>query len=333
MNSISHNCFLFISSCFIFILISCTKNTVSTSPGPNIYVAGNNGINPVLWKNGTADILSTSMGSSNQVIVSGNDIYVAGTSEVVETLSPGGPSGKYVYWKNGIQNDISDVLLNAGSSSISVSGNNIYYTNSNYWQNGSFVTLKGQGLGIVSSIFAVGNDVYVAGSDSVGDAVFWKNGLLGVLSKGYYPTSNSGSDPFALCIYVAGNDVYVGGSTIDNTAVYWKNGVATNLQSTISGSVVPSVNSIFVSGNDVYASAILIVPTNGGSNYPAYWKNGVEHDLPLNGAGSGYTTSIFVYGPDVYVVGWTSTSGAVYWKNDVETILSARGFASSIYVQ
>jgi hypothetical protein len=105
------------------------------------------------------------------------------------------------------------------------------------------------------------------------------------------------------------------------------------LQSSISGSVVPSVNSIFVSGNDVCASAILIVPANVGSNAPAYWKNGVEHDLSLNGAGSGYTTSIFVHGSDAYAAGWTSTSGAVYWKNDVETILSSRGFASSIYVQ
>ncbi len=333
MNSSSHNRTPLTFVCFIFLLASCTKNTVTTSPGPNIYIAGNNGTNPVLWKNGNAGILSSARGSASQVILYGNDIYVAGTSGVSESLSPGGPSGKYVYWKNGIQNDVSDFAHIIESSSIAVAKNNIYYANSNYWQNGSMITLMGEGFGFVSSTFASGNDIYVAGSDSVGDAVIWKNGVLNVLSKGYFPTSNSGSDPFALCIYVSGNDVYVGGSSIDNTAVYWKNGVATSLQSTISGSFVSSVNSIFVSGNDVYASAILIVPANGGSNAPAYWKNGVEHDLPLNGAGSGYMTSIFVDGQDVYATGWTSTSGAVYWINDVETILSSRGFASSIYVQ
>jgi hypothetical protein len=58
----------------------------------------------------------------------------------------------------------------------------------------------------------------------------------------------------------------------------------------------------------------------------------VEHDLPLNGASIGNTTSIFLSGSDVYVAGST-TAGAVYWKNGVETILSSVGYANSIYVQ
>jgi hypothetical protein len=115
--------------------------------------------------------------------------------------------------------------------------------------------------------------------------------------------------------------------------VYWKNDVATYLQSSIPGSYQTSISSIFVSGNDVYASANLIVPTkNGLANAPAYWKNDVEYDLPLNGADYGLATSIFVSGLDVYVSGWTS-AGAVYWKNGIQTILSPGGTASSIFVQ
>jgi hypothetical protein len=74
------------------------------------------------------------------------------------------------------------------------------------------------------------------------------------------------------------------------------------------------------------------VPANGGSNAPAYWKNGVENDLPLNGASYGNATSIFVSDSNIYVSGYTS-AGAVYWKNGVETILSSSGSANSVYVQ
>jgi hypothetical protein len=333
MNSFSPNYLLFVFSCFIYVSCTKTTNSISANTGTNIYVAGNNGTNPVLWKNGTANMLSSSVGSANQVIVSGNDVYVAGISPESQNLDPGGPSGQYVYWKNGIQNNIGGFEFVEFPSSISVGGNNVYYSNSNCWINGARITLQGQGSGYVQSTFAVGTDIYFAGSDSVGDAVYWKNGKLNVVAQGYYPTYSSGSDPSAFCIYTSGNDVYVGGSSIDNTAVYWKNGIATTLKSAISGSYVTSVISIFVSGNDVYASANLIVPTHGGVNAPAYWKNGVVYDLPLNGATNGNTSSIFVSGSDVYVAGWTSSAGAVYWKNGVETILSSSGQANSIYIQ
>ena len=236
----------------------------------------------MLWKNGIADTLSSTVGSASQVIVSGNDVYVSGFYQGILDSNSGVPAlpktGQYVYWKNGIPNNIGDFGNATTSSSISVAGNNIYFTNSSAWENGSMIPL--QGLGIIQSSFAVGNDIYFVGNDSVNDAVYWKNGNLNIVS----PFGGRGSTtPHAECIYVSGNDVYVGG--MYDQAVYWKNGIANFLQHrTTDSSFVSSVSSIFVSGNDVYTTGYIIpifVPA-GVFIGPAYWKNGIEHDLLLN---------------------------------------------------
>jgi len=317
MNSCSNNFLLLVFSCFFFVSCAKSANGVggNTSRGTNIYVAGSNGINPVIWKNNAENILASSKGSASQIIISGSDLYVSGICKQNLYSSPGGPGGEYVYWKNGIQHDIVAGGPEELTPSIAVLGNDVLYSYFDCYLNGIILPLQGQGSGFVSSVFATGADLYVTGSDSSGHAVYWKNGVLNAV-------------PFASCIYVSGNDVYLGGEN-----AYWKNGVITSLGSAISGSVISNENSIFVSGNDVYVSGDLLVQTMGGANAPAYWKNGVEYDLPLNGAVSGITTSIFVFGSDVYVSGWTSSAGAVYWKNGEETILSRSGIANSIYVQ
>lgn len=335
MNSLKYKFLLIIS--LLLIGNSCTKTNNSTvfNAGIVIYVAGDNGTNPVLWKNGVEEILSSTIGSASKVFLSGNDVYAAGSCEISSEsfLTPAGPAGQYAYWKNGIQNNMGSPRFLEGLVSISASGNDLYYSTSyQLWENGSIITLKGRGYGYISSIITNGTDVYFAGSDSVGDAVYWKNGELNVVAQGYYPTYSSGSDPSVYCMYVSGNDIYIGGVSIDDRAVYWKNGVATYLQSSINGSYITNIHSIFVSGNDVYAIGNLVVPTNGGINAPAYWKNGVEIDLPLNGAKYGNPTYIFVSGSDVYVSGYTS-DGAVYWKNGIERVLSSQGTANSIYIQ
>jgi hypothetical protein len=319
------------------VCISCSKsaqnkNGMPETTGATVYVAGDNGKNPVLWKNGIEQTLSESEGYASQVILVGNDIYVAGIVNESGDLLPSGPSGQYVYWKNGTPVKIGNpAFLKSGNASVSVSGNNVYFTNGLSWENGSVIPLQGQGGGFVQSVFTTGNDIYFTGSDSVGDAVYWKNGMLNVVAQGYFPKHNSGSDPMAFCIFVSGSDVYVGGLDSNNTGTYWKNSIATTLHSSV-GSFVLGVTSIFVSGKDVYVSANLFLPANSGTNKPAYWKNGIEIDLPLNGATSGYTTSLYVSGDDVYVTGKTS-SGAVYWKNGVETMLSFAVEANSIFIR
>ena len=273
-------------------------------------------------------ILSPTGGSASQVQVHNNILYIGGISgqSTSGLTNPGGPGGENVYWVNGVQNNIS-ASLNPGRVSFAFSGNNFYYTNGfNLYENGSVISLPGKPTGYIASVFAAGSDIYVAGSDSVGDAVYWKNRQMHVVEQGYYPTHSSGSDPSVFCLFVSGTDVYMGGLNASDTAVYWKNGLATP----VLGST--SINSLFVSESDLYFTGYVLVPANGGTNAPAYWKNGVEYDLPLNGAAYGNATSILVSGTDVYVTGETS-EGAVYWKNGVEIILSSAGTANDIYVQ
>jgi hypothetical protein len=325
MDSLSRLPFVFVFLMMFF--VSCTKSTtnISNANGSGIYIVGSNGKNPVLWKNGAMQVLSPTGGSASQVQVYNSTLYIGGISGQSTSgfNNPGGPGGENAYWINGVQYKIS-ASLNPGRVSFAFSGNNFYYTDGfDLYENGSIISLPGKPTGYIASVFAAGSDIYVAGSDSVGDAVYWKNQTMYVVEQGYYPTHSSGSDPSVFCLFVSGTDVYMGGINAGDTAVYWKNGLATPVVAST------TINSLFVSGGDLYFTGYLIV---GGMTAPAYWKNGVEHDLPLNGAAYGNATSILVSGTDVYVTGQTS-QGAVYWKNGVEIILSSKGTANDIYVQ
>jgi hypothetical protein len=321
MDSLSRLPFVFV---FLMVFyVSCTKSTNSpaNSNGAGIYIVGSNGENPVLWKNGDMQILSPTGGYASQVQVYKNNIYIGGISnQTIGALSnPGGPGGESVYWINGVQKNISAVL-NPGPTSLAFSGNNFYFDNGlHLYENGSIISLPGKPVGFLASVFVAGSDVYVAGADSVGDAVYWKNQMMHVVEQGFYPTYNSGGDPTVVCLFVSGTDVYMGGINAGDTAVYWKNGQETPVPSPR----IAAINSIFVSGEDLYFTS---------NSFPAYWKNGMEYDLPLNGAAYGNATSILVSGTDVYVTGETS-EGAVYWKNGVEIILSSAGTANGICVQ
>ena len=334
MDSLSKLPFVLIS--LIVFCVSCAKSTTGTrnSTSANIYIVGDNGKNPVLWNNGSMHILSPTGGTATQVLVYNNITYIGGISgqSTSGMFNFGGPGGETVYWKNGDQYTISS-SLNPGGASIAFSGNDFYYADSyNLYKKGSVITLPGKSNGYIASLFAEGSDIYVAGTDSVGDAVYWKNQTMHVVEQGYYPTYNSGSDPSVYSLFVSGSDVYLGGTNTVDVATYWKNGLSFPVFGSNNSNYLSNIRSILVSGEDLYFTGNLIVSANGGTNAPAYWKNGVQYNLPLNGAVYGSASSIFVSGADVYVTGSTS-DGAVYWKNGVETILSPAGNANAIYIQ
>jgi len=109
--------------------------------------------------------------------------------------------------------------------------------------------------------------------------------------------------------------VYVSGYTktgqYSNTGGYWKNGILTTVPKT------NSINSIIVSGNNVY-----VLGTNG------YWKNQVYTDLGMNST----LNSIYISNNDVYVAGSErigDTSTASYWKNGTLVILTSNTDTSS----
>ncbi len=361
MAFILQKCVLVATAGFIF--TSCTKSsnhgggTTPPIPDSTVYIAGYNGANAILWKNGVPDTLSTTFSIANQVLLSGSDIYVTGVYQGTLNNNPqnnniGGPDiGQYVYWKNGTPNNIDTVQQISDPPVVSVSGADVYYANRNGWKNGALISFPAIGspaknffTGSIVSTFADGTDVYFAGYDTLENGVYWKNGDMTIAA----PYGGSGTTlPLVHCMYVSGSNVYVGGMA--NQGVYWLNGTAYFMQPRPNdGSYLSSINSLFVLGTDVYNPGVfipLLLPP-GVFLGAAYWKNGVENDLQLNNppnANTSYvTTSVFVSGSDVYVAGYSRTfisgaipevDSAVYWKNGVEMSLHTLGRANSIYVK
>ena len=86
------------------------------------------------------------------------------------------------------------------------------------------------------------------------------------------------------------------------------------------------INSVFVSGNDVYAVGSTCEQTSE-TDVPTLWKNGIAQEIGEMG-NFNKATSVFVSGSDVYVTIDNSDKGqALLWKNG-ESQLLAEGFGS-----
>ncbi|MDR0793607.1 MAG: IPT/TIG domain-containing protein [Chitinophagaceae bacterium] len=267
-------------------------------------------------------------------------VYVCGYEK------SGAANSVAMYWKNGVAVSLTDGSHNAQASSIYVSGSDIYiagYENNGtrnvakYWKNGVAVILTdGSSDASTGNIVVSGNDVYVAGTIG-SELTYWKNGTAMFTTNGF---------TYVPSVYVSGSDVYMSGmptiAGYNNTAAYWKNG-GTAVPLT-NGIYMAEVNSIVVSGNNVYVGGAEYnggnVVANGsdsvGNGVAKYWKNGVG--VPISD-GTGYADiiSMYVSGNDVYAAGYdmplTATSpNAVYWKNGTEVKLTDVGYGWGIYV-
>jgi hypothetical protein len=169
---------------------------------------------------------------------------------------------------------------------------------------------------------AVPSNVYIAGEKNAGSGVVWNADKMEYLTD-----STSGSGAFS--IFVAGTDVYIGGEVsaggIANVPAYWKNGVLTELTCPV-GRNNAWVNSIYVSGNNVYAAG---TAGDWSSTYAILWLNGLATVLDSFIAPTGSwdprceATSVFVLDGDVYVSGLGHGGLACYWKNGVQSFLAA----------
>jgi hypothetical protein len=199
------------------------------------------------------------------------------------------------------------------------------------WTNGTIGPFLSARTSRAFSVYASGDDVYVAGYENIGGndrATYWKNREAVQLS-----TARSG----ARSILVSGNDVYVAGHEADSGdhATVWKNGTATRLNNVYNRSTY--AYSVFVSGSDVYVAGC-----DYNTDYDAYlatiWKNG-ERLAPLSVTQS-TAYSVYVSGANVYAAGWTgynspndSTNRATVWKNGaVEWQSLNRSDAYSVFV-
>lgn len=119
-----------------------------------------------LWKNDVANELG--VGDISSIAISGNDFYAVG-----DGYTQNSPAA--VYWKNGMLFTIGGIGTHL--SSITVSGNDVYVAGDAvdntvhggaYWKNGTrnFVS----GVGYISGISVVGNDVFLSANQSYAPA-------------------------------------------------------------------------------------------------------------------------------------------------------------------
>ena len=346
---------------FLVILIvlfffSCQKelskevSNTNTSQQSDVYVAGyvsdlSWGI-PAYWKNGKLVLIDSAhynftpsyglLGAEAlSIAVSENDVYLTGYEIVNSPRSGLGYPG--ISWKNGMWVEPTSGQFNIYTSSIVVSGTDVYVAGGDgsaamYWKNGNPVKLTSgdwSASAYATSIVVSGTDVYVAGSQYNGlgyyEAKYWKNGNPVTLP------SDGTKYAYTTSIAVSGNDVYVAGyeaiSVNDaGVAKYWKNGNPVNLSDVTK---YAKATSIAVSGTDVYVAGYESSGLVNGVytvTRAKYWKNGNPVNL-TDGSKFAEATSIAVSGTDVYVAGYEEkTAGsytyvAKYWKNGVPVIL------------
>jgi hypothetical protein len=292
-----------------FLLAACSEPGVAPenplkASEPDVYTAGWEGVQnssfavATYWKNGVPVHLTdgTQWAEANSIVVSGNNVYVAGYEGTTAT-----------YWKNGVAVHLTDGSPSgAEAHSIVVSGNDIYVA------------------GTVPSNKLVNWDHSVA--------VYWINGIQvnlthDTVSSAAFSIAVSGND-----IYVAGNadnKIYAAGNKHNkphyDAATYWKNGVAIRLTDGLTDTIPSFATAIVVSGSDVFACGVQGDPGDPTFAQAKYWKNGVVAELMDNVSHSVYASDIAVSGNDVYVSGWSTDqlTKAIYWKNGIPVPLSS----------
>ncbi|MGZ3929177.1 MAG: IPT/TIG domain-containing protein [Mucilaginibacter sp.] len=198
-------------------------NGMAVNGSGDVYVAGARylGNSTILkatyWKNGApvdlTDGITSGSARATAVFVSGTDVYVAGTEEI---LSGGGIVNRAPrLWKNGVSvplNTPANSIFN-NVTSILVSGSDVYvggqYNGAGaVWKNGALINTSAYSVAeSVSSIFLFNNtDLYITGaSSSSGNNCYWKNGNFVEMDPGCNVVSANCANTFAnqvMAIYV-----------------------------------------------------------------------------------------------------------------------------------
>jgi hypothetical protein len=169
--------------------------------------------------------------------------------------------------------------------------------------------------------------VYVSGSSYNNTkmawvAAYWEDSVQHYLTNG-------DQNAFANAVFYSGNQLYVGGQSLEwfPTPGLWVNGTGRDMSSP-DISAIGKVNSIYVSGTDIYLAGS--GPNANGEYVNGFaqgklWKNGIT--TPVGNDSISEATAVAVSGTDVYVAWWAiKTNGrfsARYNKNGETFILDS----------
>jgi hypothetical protein len=316
--------------------------------GGNFTTAGGFGVHNIAQWNGSSwSAMGTGMNATVYAwAVSGSDVYAGGGFSTA-----GGGSANYIAKWNGSGWSPLGAGMSGPVTALAVSGSNLYaggnFTLGILKWNGSAWSGLGLGLfgGTVYALAVAGDDVYVGGNfdtalNSPVSSIAVRN--IAKWNGSNWSALGVGLNGRVAALAVLGGDVYVGGdfTTATNSG---GGGVMVNHIAKWSGStwsavglgVNAPVNSLTVSGSDVYAGGSFSRATNGGGasvlvNYVAKW-NGSE----WSALGSGFfnhVNAIAASGSDVYA-GNGGGGGVYQWNGSVwSTLASSPGAIYSLAI-
>ncbi len=270
---------------------------------------------------------TNSAGSATSLVtiaVTRASVYVLGNVD--------NPNGDPGYWQNGVYTHLDPTFSHGVAGAIVLSSGDLYVSGgSGYWKNGSWVGFNQPSEShkiSIGSLAVSGSDVYAVGSitNSSQQTIYgyWLNGGWSPLAEdfpGGLVANNGGS------LIVADGDIYIRGKS-----GYWKNGTWIPLF-VASPASFSNVNSVEVSGGNVYASGYSTQSNDYPIISPCYWINGslVELAIPqldmLGGLANTVVAAVpcmALSGNDIYVggnlsVAATAVSGSTlvpgYWLN------------------
>jgi hypothetical protein len=291
---------------------------------------------PYYWKDNVPIHLDVPTSATGATAFAGyfvnNRMYITGGGQ-----DSHGEVSEYGYWEDGVWHGFPGFEFSIGSNDSDVkawglfTGTDIYligrkYSDQNggvyecgYYKNEVWYILvcnSGYSQAFPTGIVSDGSNIYICGicrdSSNKYRACFWKNGHFNLLEGTNDQESQANS------ITISGSDVYIAGKRTNSDGVYsagyWKNGL---WQTMTTGENFRSFYSIIIDGNDVYRAYCDSIDSVGF--HSGYFKNTVEHQLPILDGAYPAATSILKSDNDLYLSGIYIKEQAWeggYWKND-----------------
>jgi len=311
--------YIFLISCFSFIIISCGKGSGGSSGSSS---SGDN---------------ASDGDSSYSCSFKNTKAFIVGNAVTEKCIFYDCPKSKIVVWDlNGCMKVVGESVL--GAVDAASHNNSIYIADDAgfYWIVGAGNKIEKKQINYTSgfksseitgiSVNSVG-DVYVAGNvvkNKKNYTAYWKNGKdMKTFSEpaDWYSEKHVAAD--------SNGNVYIPGWRMKSHEVtysaYWKNGSLKKLTSSLDGEATDAV----VSGSNIYFSGAH-GHYNGGI-LAAYWQVGKSmtkvtkvktYGLPKNSVHSSRASSIFIGGSTVYMAGVVNVINAgdvpVYWKKKTQ---------------